>query len=217
MNITINNNVYNAEKGDRLLDIARKNNAHIGYFCGGNAICQTCYVTVLEGAELLSPLSDSEKALLSDNLIKEGTRMACLTTLEKPGTIKIVSAVEEVKQMLETNPLNLAEYAGKMGWEAFVKFPDTVAVQAGRTFDLRQLLADVISGIGDALRLVIHAFSPQVSEKQEQSGSGHPEGIKTLNDSSGAILNAASRTGSGDRNLSSVTAKHTPAQNGVHA
>ncbi len=140
MNISINNNLYEANKGDRLLDIARSNHAHIGYFCGGNGICQTCYVKVLEGSELLSPLSEEEKALLSDNLIREGTRMACMTTVEKPGTIKVISAVEEVKQMFETNPLQLAGYAAKMGREALVKFPDTMRLQSRRDFDLWQLL-----------------------------------------------------------------------------
>jgi chlorosome envelope protein X len=162
MNITINNEVYEANQGERLLDIARRNHAHIGFFCGGNAICQTCYVNVLEGADLLSPISETEKALLSDNLIKEGTRMACLATVEKPGSIRIVSAVEDVKQMFENNPIQLVDYAGKMGREALVKFPDTMSLQASRKFDLLQLVTDVINGIGGALTMVLKAFSIQV-------------------------------------------------------
>jgi len=93
MKVTINNHSYEVKKGERLLDVARSNHEHIGYFCGGNTICQTCYVKVLEGSELLSPLSLEEKALLSESLIKEGTRMACLTTVEKEGTVRVVSLV----------------------------------------------------------------------------------------------------------------------------
>lgn len=218
MNITINDKVYDAEKSERLLDLVRAKNAHIGYFCGGNAICQTCYVKVLEGAELLSPLSEYEKALLSDNLIEEGTRMACLTTVEKPGTIKMVSAVDEVKAMFETNPLDLAGYAAKMGREALVKFPDTVAVQAGRTFDLWQLLSDVIRGIGDALRLALQAFAPPLSEEKHESiESGHPQGIKLLRDTPEALLHSSSRSTDKERNHASAATKHSAAQNGVHA
>jgi len=154
MNITINNHQYEANVGDRLLDIARSNHEHIGYFCGGNALCQTCYVKILEGAELLSPLNEEEKALLSDNLISEGTRMACQTTVEKEGTIRFISAVEEVKQMFETNPTALVGYAGKMGWEALVKFPDTLHLQSKRELDLWLVISDVLSGIGDALQLI---------------------------------------------------------------
>ena len=163
MNISINNHAHEAKKGDRLLDIARSNHEHIGYFCGGNSICQTCYVKVLEGSENLSPLSVEEKALLSDRLINEGTRMACLTTIEKEGEIRVVSLVEEVKRSFETNPLQLTEHAAKMGWESLVKFPDTMRMQGGREFDLWQLIADVISGIGDALQLLANAFVPASS------------------------------------------------------
>lgn len=154
MQITINNKQYEANVGDRLLDIARVNHEHIGYFCGGNALCQTCYVRVLEGGELLSPLNEEEKALLSDNLVSEGTRMACQTTVEKPGTIRIVSVVEEVKQMFEHEPLQLAGYAGKMGWESLVKLPDTLGLQSKRELDLFEVLADVISAIGGAFELI---------------------------------------------------------------
>ncbi len=160
MNITINNRSYEAKEGDRLLDIARSNHAHIGYFCGGNSICQTCYVKVLEGRELLSPVSEAEAAILSDRLLEEGTRMGCMTTIEKPGTIRILSAVEEVKRLAGTDPLALGGYAATMGWEALVKLPDTMRFQAERSFELWQLIADVISGIGDALQIVVSAFQP---------------------------------------------------------
>ncbi len=167
MKISINNHTYEAKKGERLLDIARGNHEHIGYFCGGNSICQTCYVKVLEGSESLSALSVEEKALLSERLLNEGTRMACLTTVEKEGVIRVVSLVEEVKRSFETNPLQLTEYAAKMGWESLVKFPDTMRLQAERDFNLWELIADVISGIGGVLQLVANAFMPAFS------GDGH--------------------------------------------
>jgi chlorosome envelope protein X len=168
MQITINNHQYDAKQGERLLDVARVNHEHIGYFCGGNSICQTCYVKVLEGAELLSPLSEEEKAILSENLLKAGTRMACQATVEKPGSIRIISAVEEIKEMLETNPLGLWGYAATMGWEALVKFPDTMRLQAGRKFDLWLLLTDVIEGIGDAWELVVQTFSGNAEQGQNR-------------------------------------------------
>lgn len=162
MTITINNRSCEAVTGERLIDAARTSHSHIGYFCGGNGICQTCYVKVLEGAELLSPLSETEKAMLSDRLIGEGTRMACLATIEKPGTIKVLSAVEEVREMFETAPHLLPAYSAKMGWESLVKIPETVALQINRTiqgkFDLVQIFSDVVRGIGDALQLVAEAF-----------------------------------------------------------
>ncbi|MEI6640318.1 MAG: 2Fe-2S iron-sulfur cluster-binding protein [Chlorobium sp.] len=154
MKIIINNHQYEASAGDRLLDIARSNHEHIGYFCGGNAMCQTCYVKVLEGNDLLSPLNEEEEAFLSSNLVKEGTRMACQATVEKPGTIRFVSAVEEVKEMVEHEPLQLVGYVAKMGWEAIIKLPDTLQLQAKRELDIWLVLSDVLSGIGDAFTLI---------------------------------------------------------------
>jgi chlorosome envelope protein X len=202
MNITFNNEVFEAKQGERLLDIARRNHAHVGFFCGGNAICQTCYVKVHEGADLLSPLSETEKALLSDNLIQEGTRMACLATVEKPGTIKVVSAVEEVKGMFETNPLQLVDYAGKMGREALVKFPDTMRLQASRKFDLLQLVNDVFRGIGDALAMVFEALQLPVTTLSALScGSGTSScgPLKPLNDGK-ETRTTVSEEGKGNKN-----------------
>lgn len=162
MNISINDRICEAKPGDRLLDVARSSHSHIGYFCGGNAICQTCYVKVLEGQELLSPVSDAEKSMLSDALLKEGTRMACQTIIEKPGTISILTTVEEAKRMTLSDPLSIPSYMGRMGWESAVKFTDTIAFQARReqgeyALDPGALLRDVIGGIMDALTLVVEA------------------------------------------------------------
>ncbi|MEI6847738.1 MAG: 2Fe-2S iron-sulfur cluster-binding protein [Chlorobiaceae bacterium] len=185
MNIIINNNCYESKKGDRLLDVARTNHSHIGYFCGGNAICQTCYVKVLEGAELLSPLSDSEKAMLSDRLINEGIRMACMTSIEKEGTIRLLSVVEAVKHMAEKDPLQLPAYAGKMGWEAMVKFTDTIRFQADRENTERklnfwQLLSDVILAINDALQFTAKELTSFFLHKPEPATAPKPKLISAV-------------------------------------
>lgn len=169
MSIHINDHYCQGKPGDRLLDVARANHSHIGYFCGGNGICQTCYVKVLEGHDLLSPLSDPERAMLSDDLVREGTRVGCMTYIEKEGTIRVLSAVEEVKRMYENHPLQLPAYSGKMGWDALVKFPDTIALQWQRIIqgklDPWQLLVDVLEGIGDALQLSVEAITSAFSPK----------------------------------------------------
>jgi chlorosome envelope protein X len=187
MNITINDRECSAKPGDRLLDVARASHSHIGYFCGGNALCQTCYVKVLEGQDLLSPMTSAEKAMLSDTLIREGTRMACQATIEKPGTITLLSTVEEARRMTLTNPAAIPAYMGKMGMEAAVKFTDTIAFQARRDVEGHQvsplqLISDVFGAIGDAIQLVIEAvqsvFTPQAETvkpccSSETNGAAH--------------------------------------------
>ena len=158
MFVYINDKKFEAKTGERLIDTARKNHAHIGYFCGGNGICQTCYVKVTEGMHLLSPLNDREKAMLSDNLIEEGIRVACLTTLDKLGTVKLLTTVEEVKKTLEDKPLEIIPYQAKMGWESLIKFPETIAMQAQRfsegKLDTWQLITDIAGAVAGALELI---------------------------------------------------------------
>ncbi|TCD47360.1 2Fe-2S iron-sulfur cluster-binding protein [Chlorobium sp. N1] len=160
MKIIINDREHEAEQGERLIDVARRGHAHIGYFCGGNAACQTCYVTVLEGAELLSAPGEPEKAMLSARLLEEGTRMACLATIEKPGTIRLLSAVEEVRRMAASDPLQLPAYSAKMGWEALVALPATIAMQIGRTieghFNPIAILQDMAGAVAGAIELAGH-------------------------------------------------------------
>lgn len=162
--IIINNKAYRTETGERLIDTARKNHVHIGYFCGGNGLCQTCYVKVTEGMENLSPLGEREKAMLSERLIDEGIRVACLTTIEKPGTIKLLTTVEEVRIMVLEHPWDIIPYQAKMGWESLVKLPDTIAMQAGRFFEGKfdgvAVVQDVVRAISDGIDLLFRAFVP---------------------------------------------------------
>ncbi len=171
MFVHINDEKYEAHTGERLMDIARSNHTHIGYFCGGNGICQTCYVKVLEGMHLLSPLNDREKAMLSDELIGEGIRVACLTTLDKLGTVKLLTTVEEVKRTFETKPLDLVPYQAKMGWESLIKFPETIAMQAQRfsegKLDTLQLVADIAGAVAGALELIGRAFQEALGGKKK--------------------------------------------------
>lgn len=171
--IIINNKAYRTETGERLIDTARKNHVHIGYFCGGNGLCQTCYVKVTEGMENLSPLGEREKAMLSQNLIAEGIRIACLTTIEKPGTIKLLTMVEEVRIMVLEHPWDIIPYEAKMGWEALVKLPDTIAMQAGRfaegKFDAGQIIRDITQAVADGIGLILNAlFSTQTHRQPDK-------------------------------------------------
>jgi chlorosome envelope protein X len=184
MKITINDRECNATTGDILLDVARAGHSHIGYFCGGNALCQTCYVKVLEGQELLSPMTSAEKAMLSDTLISEGMRMACQTTIEKPGKISILTTVEEAARLTLSNPAGVPAYMGKMGWAAAEKFTDTISFQARRDIEGHQvspweLLTDVIGGIGDAIQLVMEAVMSVFTPKPGTADTDAPENGKS--------------------------------------
>ncbi|GIV94220.1 MAG: hypothetical protein KatS3mg056_2929 [Chloroflexus sp.] len=47
--VIVNDVEMTARPGERILDIARRNSAHIGFVCDGTGFCQTCKVRVLAG------------------------------------------------------------------------------------------------------------------------------------------------------------------------
>ncbi len=61
-----------------LMEILKASEYEITATCGGMALCATCHVQVLEGAELLSPATDQELDML-DTLpdASDDSRLAC--------------------------------------------------------------------------------------------------------------------------------------------
>lgn len=115
MNLIINDKTCTASIGQTLSKAARINHSHVGYLCGGHAVCQTCQVVVLEGAECLSPANDVEQAFLTAEQIAFGYRMACRATIIQDGTIKVLSRPEMVRRTFLTNPLPLFSYGAEIG------------------------------------------------------------------------------------------------------
>ncbi|HEY0840290.1 MAG TPA: 2Fe-2S iron-sulfur cluster-binding protein [Vulgatibacter sp.] len=69
-----------------LLSIARRAGIRIGYPCRGEGVCGKCAVEILEGADLLLPPSEAERALLEREGIPHA-RISCLALPRGPGTI----------------------------------------------------------------------------------------------------------------------------------
>ena len=171
MDIIINDKSYTGEVGEKLSKVALENKAHVGYVCAGLGICQTCYVTVLEGGDCLSGLSDVEDAFLSEKQINDGARLACQTTIEREGTIRILSRPEEVRRMVLSNPLSLFSYSVDMGKSAAERFVPGVSnvidrIQKGE-MQGQAALDDAFSGMGAVLQSGIDAARQSIPFKEQ--------------------------------------------------
>ncbi|NTV20960.1 MAG: DUF4332 domain-containing protein [Chlorobium limicola] len=159
MNLVINDLPCVAAVGQTLGKAARLNHSHVGYVCGGHGICQACYVTVQEGNELLSSLSDIEKAFLSPRQIQSGGRLACQATITGEGTIKALSRPEQAKRLLLTNPVGLFAYGAEMGRDTASQIVPGVSNLAGRVLRGELggpgALGDVLESAGAAVQLVL--------------------------------------------------------------
>ncbi|PWW83114.1 MULTISPECIES: DUF4332 domain-containing protein [Prosthecochloris] len=174
MDILINDKSCTGEVGEKLSKVALESKAHVGYVCAGLGICQTCYVTVLEGGDCLSGLSDVEEAFLSEKQIKDGARLACQATIERDGTIRILSRPEEVRRMALSNPLSLFSYSVEMGKAAAERFVPGVTnvidrIQKGEVRG-QAALDEAFSGMGSALQLSIDTATQSIPFKEQISG-----------------------------------------------
>ncbi|MGC8774872.1 MAG: 2Fe-2S iron-sulfur cluster-binding protein [Chlorobaculum sp.] len=163
MIIYINDKPCDAKVGDLLLNTAKLNKAHIGYICGGNGICQSCFVYVLEGAECLSEPGEDEKAFISDKLFAEGGRLACRTTIVKEGTIRVLTRAEKFRRIvLGLNVPGFITYAQTIGYNVTNKLPSGVSsivsrVQSGRLNPV-DTIGKIASGLSPASQLVYNNF-----------------------------------------------------------
>ncbi len=96
--IIINDVAMEAKVGERLLNVARRHAAHIGFVCDGNGICQTCQCRVLDGADQLSPPNEAERAWMPDSRLATGHRLACQAVLRGHGPVEVLTKAEELRR-----------------------------------------------------------------------------------------------------------------------
>ncbi len=97
-NITINDETFDAEVGETVLAVARRNASHIGFVCDGRGLCQTCECHVNAGSENLSPLNEVEMNAMTESRRERGYRLACQTTMTGSGPVNVISYTEQVRR-----------------------------------------------------------------------------------------------------------------------
>lgn len=155
MRIYINDRPYDAQSGDLLLSVAQENKSHIGYVCGGNGICQSCFVYVQEGMECLSPPNKIEQAFISKKLLDEGGRLACQAVITKEGPLRVLSRAEHLRRtVVGLNVPGFVTYAQTIGYNVVNQLPSGIAnigerIQMG-AIDPGRSLRKIANGLGYA-------------------------------------------------------------------
>lgn len=72
-----------------LLNTLLKAGVKINHMCGGKAVCGTCRISVITGAENLSPVKETEREKLESVSAKPGQRLACQTYVKGDIEIRI--------------------------------------------------------------------------------------------------------------------------------
>lgn len=91
-------------EGTYLWDAAKRLGVRLPAECQGRGECDTCAVSVEQGMELLSSLTDPEREHLSPERLAAGERLACQTKIERGGelVLRIVPATERAVTSDET-------------------------------------------------------------------------------------------------------------------
>ena len=165
MIIFINDKPCEAKTGELLLKVAQHHECHMGYICGGNGICQSCFVYVNEGMECLSPPNNIEKAFISDKLFQEGGRLGCQSVIVKEGNLRLLSRAEYLRRLvLGLNVPGFVTYARTIGYNVVNKLPEG----AGNLFDRikkgQMSPVDSIGKIGNGVVQASHLVSSTFME-----------------------------------------------------
>lgn len=99
--IIINDETLEGKVGERLLNVARRHGAHIGFICDNAGTCQTCRCQVVSGGEHLSPPSEAERAWITPERLAEGQRFACQAIIRSHGEVRVLSRAEELRRMVQ--------------------------------------------------------------------------------------------------------------------
>lgn len=97
-NVTINDETFDAEVGETLLAVARRNASHIGFVCDGRGLCQTCECRVNAGSENLSPPNEIEMNSMTESRRERGYRLACQTSITGSGPVNVTSYTEQLRR-----------------------------------------------------------------------------------------------------------------------
>lgn len=96
--VIVNDVAHEARPGERILNVARRNAAHIGFVCDGNGICQTCQIRVIAGADQLNQPTATERAWMPAWRFERGHRLACQTAVRGRGTVEVITTAEELRR-----------------------------------------------------------------------------------------------------------------------
>lgn len=145
-------------EGTYLWDAAKRLGVHLPAECEGRGECDTCAVLVVEGATLLSSLTQAERERLSPERLAAGERLACQTKVERGGDLVLrpvpvtergettEETVREFGKEFRDLPLQ-RKLATLVELEAVTMF-ETLNTIASFPFTIGERVLDVMAGKG---------------------------------------------------------------------
>jgi ferredoxin len=162
--LIINGKTYHCKRGERLLTVARRHAAHIGFVCYGLGFCQTCGCRIVQGNELLNPITSNERKWLDASRLTDDYRLACQTIVRGEGTIEIISRAEELRMqtmaiLSPSGDSSIRDNAGLLAnsvGDLISHLPSNAMVAASYIGKVRPNWHSIQNVIRDAGRVALH-------------------------------------------------------------
>ncbi len=185
LQVEMNDEVFEAKLGERLVSVARRNAAHIGFYCDGNGLCTLCECHVLSGADQLNEPTEVEHTWLTDDRLAEGYRLGCQMSLRGIGRVRVLTRAEEMRRQLDAvlsppagttaleNLRPLLDNIVAMNWQHIGRWPANL-VDGFQRLGLVALFwpfADLNLLISDTVRItqrLLAADSPSVAAAEQK-------------------------------------------------
>lgn len=87
--------------GTYLIDASRRLGVTISSDCGRLGLCDSCAVTVKQGAEFLSAPTKAENEQLKEERLQKGERLACQAKIEEVGEIVILTPEKKEEPVID--------------------------------------------------------------------------------------------------------------------
>ena len=176
-------------EGTYLWDAAKRLGVRLPAECQGRGECDTCAVSVEQGMELLSSLTDAEREHLSPERLAAGERLACQTKVERGGelVLRVVPATEREPTSEETvkdlrkefNDLPLGrKLTTLVEFEAATMF-QTLSAIIDVPFMLGGKVMDLMAGRGRSLNERDRAARRPVEHARQPEGGSNAETPET--------------------------------------
>ncbi len=169
-------------EGTYLWDAAKRLGLRLPAECEGRGECDTCAVTVREGATLLSSLTTAERERLSPERLAAGERLACQTKVERAGNLVLEpvpatereETTEEVKQELraEFRELSLQKKLQTLVELEAITAVQTLKAAADLPYAVFGVGLDLMAGFGRARERRQRAAKRPLEHRQPDANAG---------------------------------------------
>lgn len=155
--------------GSYLIDAARRIGIEVEDECGRLGLCDSCAMTIKQGADLLSAPTKAEMELLSDERRKNGERLSCQAKIEKSGEIVIMTGEKkkEEEPKAEEKSENYRKQFEEMPLEK--KIADLVRLEAIALSETFSFILNSPSKIVDKVMDVMAEFGLKMDEEAKNA------------------------------------------------